>query len=448
MGMFDRILGRSAGGASAHSVAGGAPLSFGAGGRPPAMAMAGDGGFVISTSQELEEALRGDMSGTGEVITPETAMRVGAVFGCVRLIAGKVATLPIDVKRRVDDRTRTDASDHAVAQLLCRKPNGWQRPAQFKRMMQAHVLLRGNAFALKSRSRGEVRALIPIHPDRVVVRQLDSLALEYTVTRKNGSPIIVGQDDMFHLYGLTLNGYSGVTPLTYARETIGQARARDRQVAATFKHGARPSGAVSMPENKKLTDPAFDRLQRSLDDFRAGGDKDGGVLLLEEGLKWEKISLSPTDMQWIEGQKLSRSEICMFFGVPPSMIGDNSGSDSNWGTGLEQKSNGFSAYTMDDHLVMWEEEIGAMIPDPRVYARFNRSAMVRTDIKSRYAAHAVALQWGFASPNEVRALEDMNPRDDGDIFYPPPNTAGDAGADTDETDEPGQPKKDDKSNDA
>ncbi|MAM40661.1 MAG: phage portal protein [Erythrobacter sp.] len=424
MSIFDRILGRSAGEASTHNVAGGVPLSFGAAGRPLAQAVAPDGGFVISSSAELEAALRGEAGLTGEVVTPETAMRIGAVFGCVRLIAGKVATLPIDVKRRVDDRTRSDASDHAVAQLLRRRPNRWQRPAQFKRMMQAHVLLRGDGFALKSKSRGEVRELIPIHPDRVTVRQRDDLSVEYDVIRKNGSRLTVGQDDMFHLYGLTLNGYRGVTPLTYARETIGQARARDRQVAATFKHGARPSGAVSMPDGKTLSDSAYNNLQRSLDDFRAGGDKDGGVLLLEEGLKWETISMSPTDMQWIEAQKLTRSEICMFFGVPPSMIGDNSGSDSNWGTGLEQKSNGFVAYTLDDHLVMWEEELSAMIADPAIYARFNRNALVRGDLKARWDAYTKALQWGVFSPNKVLELEDENPREGGDIHYPPPNTAG------------------------
>lgn len=407
MNLFDRLLGRSPGA-----------------GVPRAQSVVPDAGIEISTPEQLEAALRGEAGLTGEVVTPETAMRIGAVFGCVRLIAGKVATLPIDVKRRVDDRTRIDASDHAVAQLIRRKPNGWQRPAQFKRMMQAHVLLRGNAFALKSVSRGEVRALIPIHPDRVTVRQRDDLALEYDVVRKNGSRITVSQQDMFHLYGLTLNGYSGVTPLTYARETIGQARARDRQVAATFKHGARPSGAVSMPDGKTLSDSAYNNLQRSLEDFRSGGDKDGGVLLLEEGLKWEKISLSPTDMQWIEGQKLSRSEICMFFGVPPSMIGDNSGSDSNWGTGLEQKSNGFVAYTLDDHLVMWEEELSAMIADPAIYARFNRNALVRGDLKARWEAYVKALQWGVYSPNKVLELEDENPREGGDIYYPPPNTAG------------------------
>src|SRR3546814_17812636 len=93
-----------------------------------------------------------------------------------------------------------------------------------------------------------------------------------------------------------------------------------------------------MPDGKKLSDQAYNNLQRSLDEFRAGGERDGGVLLLEEGLNWETISLSPIDLQWIEAQKLSRSEICMFFGVPPSMIVDNSGSASNWGTGLQQKA--------------------------------------------------------------------------------------------------------------
>src|SRR3546814_19243404 len=105
-----------------------------------------------------------------------------------------------------------------------------------------------------------------------------------------------------------------------------------------------------------------------------------------------------------EAQKLSRSEICMFFGVPPSMIGDNSGSDSNWGTGLRQNADGFGAYTLDDHLVMWEEEIGALVADPNDYARFNRAAMVRTDIKTPYGAHAQALPWGWLVALHDRGL--------------------------------------------
>jgi HK97 family phage portal protein len=115
-----------------------------------------------------------------------------------------------------------------------------------------------------------------------------------------------------------------------------------KYVGTVLGKGARVSGALQTAG--KLSDKAFDRLKESMEDFRAGGDREGDFLILEEGLEWKAMALSLVDLQWIESQKLSRSEICMYYGVPPSMIGDNSGSDSNWGTGLEQKSNGFVAY--------------------------------------------------------------------------------------------------------
>jgi HK97 family phage portal protein len=139
--------------------------------------------------------------------------------------------------------------------------------------------------------------------------------------------------------------------------------------------------------------------------------------------------MSAQDAQWIEARKLSRSDIAMFFGVPPSMIGDNSGSDSNWGTGLEQKANGFVTFTLEDYLTMWEEGITIDLnSDPSIYARYNRAALVKGDITTRWNAYVKGLQWGVWSPNEVRALEDQNPRDGGDIYYPPPNTAGENSA--------------------
>jgi HK97 family phage portal protein len=166
-------------------------------------------------------------------------------------------------------------------------------------------------------------------------------------------------------------------------------------------------------------------LKESLDDYRNGGDSEGKFLILEEGLKPSEVKMSAQDAQWIEARKLSRSDIAMFFGVPPSMIGDNSGSDSNWGTGLEQKANGFVTFTLEDYLTMWEEGITIDLnSDPAIYARYNRAALVKGDIKARWDAYTKGLQWGVWSPNEVRALEDRNPREGGDIYYPPPNTAG------------------------
>lgn len=121
----------------------------------------------------------------------------------------------------------------------------------------------------------------------------------------------------------------------------------------------------------------------------------------------------------------------MFFGVPPHMIGDTEKSTS-WGTGIEQQSIGFVAYTLEDHLTTWEETIARDLVDPGrddLYARFNRAALVKGDIKARWEAYVKGLQWGVWSPNEIRTLEDENPREGGDVYYPPPNMTAPPAAD-------------------
>src|SRR5690606_24274372 len=145
------------------------------------------GGSLVITTAQLEEVLRsGSLAASGATVTPNSAMRVAAVYACVRIISGAVATLPLHIKRRVDERTREDASDTPIWTVLRRKPNRWQTPSQFRRMLQAHLLLRGNAYAMIVRSRGLVQELIPLHPDRVEVRQGDDLALEYIYARQDG----------------------------------------------------------------------------------------------------------------------------------------------------------------------------------------------------------------------------------------------------------------------
>lgn len=396
------------------------------------------GGVTISTSQQLEEALRGGVeSAAGVSVTPDSAMRVSAVYASIRIISGAVATLPLDVKKRVDARTREDASDHWSWKLLRRKPNRWQTPSQFRRMMTAHLVLRGNAYAMKVVSRGEVQELIPLNPDRVKCEQNADLSLSYVFTRKDGRQVPVAQSDMMHLVGLSLDGVHGVSAITYAREAIGSSLAMEGHGATTFKNSARPSAVLTHPA--KLGKEGAENLRASLDEYRSGGESEGKALILEEGMDVKPLSMTAEDAQWIEARQFSRVDIAMFMGVPPSMLGDNSGSDSNWGTGLEQKSLGFVAYTLEDYLTTWEETITRdILPEnePDLYARFNRAALVKGDIKTRWEAHVKALQWGVSSPNEIRALEDQNPREGGDVFYPPPNTAGTPSTDTGGQNEP------------
>jgi HK97 family phage portal protein len=402
---------------------------------PRAAAQSAGGGALITTPEQLEEYLMsGQVSAAGVHVTPDSAMRTAAVFACVRIRSTVPATLPLDVKRRVDDKTRADASDTAVWRLLNRKPNRWQTPAQFRRMLQAHNQLRGNGYAMIVWSRGEPIELIPMHPDRVECEQLDDLSLRYVYTRRNGGRIQLQQREVFHLVGLTLDGVHGVSPLTYARETVGLAQAQEGAGAAVFKNGPRASVVLEHPN--QLGEQGRANIRASLDEYRSGGDSEGRALILEEGMKISNLAMTAQDAQWIESRKFSRSDIAMFFGVPPFMIGDTEKSTS-WGSGIEQQNQGFLTYTAEDDLTMWEQTIGRdLIVDPKspLYARFNRAALVKGDIKTRTAAYQSALQWGWMNPDEVRALEDMNPREDGEggNYYDPPNTAGAAAGSTPE----------------
>jgi len=400
---------------------------------PAPRAEIGDGGIIIQSAEDLEVALRnGGLTASGAAVSAGSAMRVGAVFACVRLISGGVANLPLHIKRRVGPQVREDASDHALWDVLRRKPNRWQSASTFRRMMQANLLLRGNAYAQIVRSRGRVIALNPLHPDRVECTQRDDLSLRYVYTRRDGGRVEIQQDDMFHVIGLTLDGITGVSVITYARETIGLALSQEQHGASTFKNGARVGGILSHPG--KLGEEGIKNLRESLDHFRAGGAREGRDLITEEGMTYTRMALTAEDAQWIESRKFSRADIAMFFGVPPHMIGDTEKSTS-WGTGIEHQSIGFVTWTLEDHLTAWEDAIGLRLvkdDEPDIYARFNRAAIVKGDIKARWEAYTKALQWGVYCPDDVLALEDMNPRADGlgGQYYDPPNTAG------------GQPKPD------
>lgn len=394
---------------------------------PPVRAatQSADGGVIITNPQQLEEYLKsGAATASGALVNDQTSMRIGAVYACVRIIAGAVANLPLDVKRRVDERTREDADDHPLWTVLRRKPNRWQTPSEFKRMLQTQVLLHGNGYAMVVRSRGRVLELLPIPSRRVQVKQNDDLSLEYTVTRRNGAQATFAQSDMFHLRGMTFDGVCGVSPVTYAREAIGLAMQTEKHGARLFKNGTSIGLVLEHPNT--LSGEARDNLKSSLEAYR-GAENAGKSLILEEGMKaTDKVGMTSEDAQFLETRKFQRSDIAMFFGVPPHMIGDTEKSTS-WGTGIEQQSIGFVTYTMEDWFTMWEEAVNRDLvgdAEPKIYTRFNRSALLRGDLKTRWEAHVKALQWGVRSPNEVRALEDENPREGGDEYYPPPNTAG------------------------
>lgn len=398
-------------------------------GRSAPMAMAGHTVIVANSPDELDALLRkGATSASGQAVTETTAMKVATAFACLRIRTGAIANTPLGIRRRVDDRTREDASDHPAWSVLTRRPNRWQTPQAFKRMMEAHLLLRGHAYAAIIRGvGGRVLSLVPLHPDRVEKVQLDDTTLAFKWTRKDGTTQAIPQEDMFHLLGMTLDGVNGLSVLAHARESIGLSLAMEQHGATTFANGANVSGAFKLPPGRSLTGPQIESLRAQLDEYRQGGSRDGKVIVLEDGLEYQQMALTAEDAQWLAGREFTRIDVCMFFGVQPHLIGITAG-NTQLGSSIETQSQGFLTYALEDSFVCWEESIGLQILDwvknPELYARFNRNAMVRADIKTRWEAYVKAMQWGVMSPNDVLALEDENPRPGGDIYYDPPNMAG------------------------
>lgn len=390
--------------------------------RPVAL---GNGGYtVITTPEQLEEAIRaGNVTESGVMVTPQKAMTVSAVFACIRIRSGVVANMPMHVMRRVDDRTKEFATDHPLHAVLSRRPNRWQKPAQFKRMMETYVLLRGNAYALKVRNyRGQVTELLPINPERMKVEQADDLTLKYTYTRKDGRQQVFSAGEILHLFNLTLDGFTGVTPLTYARETVGAAISMEKHGANVFKNGARVSGILSHP--KKIGKESLEFLRASMEDFRSGGAREGKDLILEEGMSYSRMGMTAEDAQWIQSRQLTNSDIYRFFGVPPHMAGDTEKSTS-WGTGLEEQTNGFVAFTAEDDITMWEQACTVDLLDGEkegdLYVAVRRESLVRANVKTQVESGLKEVQMGAITVNEYRERRDLNPIEGGDTRYPPPN---------------------------
>lgn len=395
--------------------------------------------------EQVREFLRigGSMeTQSGVSINETSAMRVAAAWRCVNIISGTVGTLPLDLIRRVSEKERQPAKGHPLRRVLTVKPNQWQTPSEFRRLMQAHLLLRGNAYALKVKVGRDVVALVPIHPDKVLAEQLDDMTMEYRVTLKGGRQMVYTGKEIFHLRGMSLDGAKGMSVLSHMRESLGLALTAETAGAKLMKNGQFVGGTLSHPN--LLSPDAHGRLKESVADRHGGSDNAGKLLILEEGMKFESMSMSATDMQFLEQRDFQRYDIAMFFGVPPHMLGATE-KQTSWGSGIEQQGIGFVTYTLNDWLKTWEEAIKRDLIDEREWetldARFFTQGLMRGDVKARTAFYVAMLQWGVFNPNKVLQLEDENPREGGDIYYDPPNTAGGQKPVEGEGDEPEEPAK-------
>ena len=356
-------------------------------------------------------------SDAGEHVNENTALALSAVWACVSLLCGTIASMPLMVYRTGRDGKRMLAKDHPLYVILHDNPNYDQTVMDFWEFMSAALELWGNAYAkILKGADGRVIGLIPIHPSGMSVTRLRNGSIQYRWTA-DGVQHVEIDTEVLHIRGFGGNPMGGLSPLTFARNTFGLARAIDRSAGNVFANGMRPSGALTFSEF--LTSENREIAETKLTEKFVGAMNAGRPLVLEGGATWQPLTINPDDAQMIESRRMSAEEICSIFGVPPFLIG-RSGEMSGWGTGLEQQTLGFQKFTLRRRLKRIEAALMKQLLTPAditagIVIEFNLEGLLRGDSAARTAFYQSALSNGWMTINEVRALENLEPVPGGDV---------------------------------
>ena len=276
-----------------------------------------------------------------------------------------------------------------------------------------HLLLWGNAYAQIIRNgRGEVVGLYPLMANRMRVDRDENghIYYEYQMntsdapTMKTGT-VRLSPEEVLHVPGLGFDGLVGYSPIAMAKNSIGMAMATEEYGASFFKNGANPSGVLSMPGTVK--DP--EKIRSSWEVGFGGSHKANKVAILEEGMTYTPISISPEQAQFLETRKFQLDEIARIFRVPPHLIGDREHATFS---NIEEQSLEFVTYTLEPWLVRWEQSMqrSLLLPQEKenYFIRFNVDGLLRGDYGSRMSGYATGIQNGIYSINDVRELENMD----------------------------------------
>ena len=352
-------------------------------------------------------------SAAGKSVNERSAMQMTAVYACVRILSESIAGLPLHMYRYEDDGSKTKAVEHPLYHLLHDEPNPEMTSFIFRETLMSHLLLWGNAYAQIIRNgKGDIIALYPLMPNRMKVERdaKGQLYYEYQ-TMKEDAPTMKGAvyqlypNEVLHVPGLGFDGLVGYSPIAMAKNAIGLAIAAEEYGSKFYANGAAPSGVLEHPN--VLKDPA--KVRDSWNAAFGGSSNAHRVAVLEEGMKYTPISISPNEAQFLETRKFQINEIARIFRVPPHMVGDlEKSSFSN----IEQQSLEFVKYTLNPWVCRWEQALQRALLDDdekgKYFFRFNVEGLLRGDYQSRMNGYATARQNGWMSANDIRELENLD----------------------------------------
>ena len=353
-------------------------------------------------------------SASGKKVNEFTAMQTTAVYACVRILAESIASLPLHVYE-YKGKGKERVPQHPLYFLLHDSPNPEMTSFIFRETAMIHLLLWGNSYSQIIRDgMGRVVGLYPLLPDRMSVDRDEHGEIVYTYTSmldskpktKGGSQIKLLRQDVLHIPGLGFDGLVGYSPIAMARNAVGMTLACEEYGSSFFANGARPGGVLKHPG--VLKDPS--KLRESWQAVYGGTANTGKVVVLEEGVDYQQISIPPEEAQFLETRKFQIDEIARLYRVPPHMIGDLEKSSFN---NIEQQSLEYVKYTLNPWVVRWEQSLQKALlnvaEQKRYFIKFNVDGLMRGDYQSRMAGYAVGRQNGWLSANDIREMENMNP---------------------------------------
>jgi HK97 family phage portal protein len=345
---------------------------------------------------------------SGARVSGDSALRLTAVYACVRNVSEDIAQLPFRLYRPKVGGGKTKVTDHWLYRLFALRPNRWQTPFVWRETLLAHLLLRGNAYCqIIANPLGEIVELIPIHPDRVQI-ELVGDSYRYRIAQRDGSQLVFRRDEIWHIRALGMDQYFGLNPIEMQASMLGVAMSAQDYASRFFANDAKPSGGwIEFPG--KFADLTAKKTFRDAWQEQQGKRNAGKVAVLEQGMKYHEVGINNKDSQFIESRAMSVTEIARMFRVPPHKIADMSAATYS---NIEQQSLEYATDTLSPWCERLESSIETdLIGDDGMglEVEFDLRHLMRGDSAGRTAYYAGGINGGWLTRNEVRSEEGLDP---------------------------------------
>jgi HK97 family phage portal protein len=357
----------------------------------------------------------------GVVVSQDSALRLSVVWRCIRLISETLAGLPADVVRKRDDiREPVDRPPRWVEM-----PNPESTWFEFCERIFESLLMDGNAFILITARdfAGFPSELWTLNPRQVDVRRRSGQVAflwngnqwltRYGPTEPTG--------DVLHLKLASAGGLRGLSPIEYARQSIGLGLVTEKFGARFFGRGQQMSGVIQLPADQPARSKEHIELMRATwEQAHGGSDRSHRPAVLTGGATWAGITIPPEDAQFLQTRAFQVEDIASrFYGIPPHLVGLTD-KQTSWGTGVAEQGRGLYRFTLRGHIVRFEAAMSLLLARGQ-YLRLNPRALLEADPETEAKVLQTELQNGVINFNDWRAILDRPPRRGGDAYMVPLN---------------------------